>query len=277
METVTEWFENNQGLLISYAISLISAILILWIGFKIARKISSMINNAMIKKSIDPAVASFVASLSHAIIAAAIIIVALGHVGVQTATFVAILGAAGLAIGLSLQGSLANFASGLLITVFRPFKAGDFVEAGGVAGVVKEIQIFSTIMTTPDNKFVVVPNAQVTGSPITNYSRHDTRRLDMVIGVSYSADLQQTEDLLNRIVESHPNVLKTPEPTVAVSELADSSVNFVVRPWVNTSDYWPTKFELTKTIKQELDKANIGIPFPQMDVHLHKEEKSESE
>lgn len=277
METVTEWFESNQGLLISYAISLISAILILWIGFKIARKISSMINNAMIKKSIDPAVASFVASLSHAIIAAAIIIVALGHVGVQTATFVAILGAAGLAIGLSLQGSLANFASGLLITVFRPFKAGDFIEAGGVAGVVKEIQIFSTIMTTPDNKFVVVPNAQVTGSPITNYSRHDTRRLDMVIGVSYSADLQQTEDLLNRIVESHPNVLKTPEPTVAVSELADSSVNFVVRPWVNTSDYWPTKFELTKTIKQELDKANIGIPFPQMDVHLHKEEKSESE
>ncbi|WAJ69989.1 mechanosensitive ion channel domain-containing protein [Catenovulum adriaticum] len=277
METVTEWFENNQGLLISYAVSLITAILILWIGFKIARKISTMINNAMVKKSIDPAVASFVASLSHAIIAAAIIIVALGHVGVQTATFVAILGAAGLAIGLSLQGSLANFASGILITVFRPFKAGDFIEAGGVAGVVKEIQIFSTIMTTPDNKFVVVPNAQVTGSPITNYSRHDTRRLDMVIGVSYSADLQQTEDLLNRIVKSHPNVLETPEPTVAVSELADSSVNFVVRPWVNTANYWPTKFELTKTIKQELDKANIGIPFPQMDIHVHKEEKTESE
>lgn len=277
METVTEWFENNQDLLISYAISLVTAILILWIGFKIARKISSMINNTMVKKSIDPAVASFVASLSHAIIAAAIIIVALGHVGVQTATFVAILGAAGLAIGLSLQGSLANFASGILITVFRPFKAGDFIEAGGVAGVVKEIQIFSTIMTTPDNKFVVVPNAQVTGSPITNYSRHDTRRLDLVIGVSYSADLQQTEDLLNRILEAHPNVLETPESTVAVSELADSSVNFVVRPWVNTADYWPTKFELTKTIKQELDKANIGIPFPQMDVHLHKEEKTESE
>ncbi|MCU4676591.1 mechanosensitive ion channel [Catenovulum sp. 2E275] len=277
METVTTWFEDNQALLLSYAISLITAILILWIGFKIARLVSSSVSKMLQKKSIDPAVSSFIASIVHALVAAAVIIASLSHVGVQTATFVAILGAAGLAIGLSLQGSLSNFASGILITVFRPFKAGDFIEAGGVAGSVKEIQIFSTIMTTPDNKYVVVPNAQITGSPITNYSRHDTRRLDMVVGVSYSADLQQTETLLKNILDSHPNVLKEPGYTVAVSELASSSVNFVVRPWVKTSDFWPTKFELNKTIKQELDKAGIGIPFPQMDVHLFKQDSEKKE
>ena len=270
MEAITKWFEDNQDLLISYAISLVTALLILWIGFKIARLVSSSLKKAMVKKSIDPAVASFAASLTHAIVAAAVIIAALSHVGVQTATFVAILGAAGLAIGLSLQGSLANFASGILITVFRPFKAGDFVEAGGVAGVVKEIQIFSTTLTTPDNKFVVVPNARITGDAITNFSRLDTRRIDMVIGVSYSADLQKTEELLKRVLDEHPNVLKEPGYTVGVSELADSSVNFVVRPWVKTSEFWPTKFALTKQIKQELDLAGIGIPFPQMDVHIHK-------
>ncbi|WP_017444562.1 mechanosensitive ion channel domain-containing protein [Gayadomonas joobiniege] len=271
MENITTWFNDNQEMLLGYLISFITAILILWIGFKIARYFAGLTTRVLKKRSVDGAVASFVASLVHAIVAAAVIIAALSHVGIQTATFVAILGAAGLAIGLSLQGSLSNFASGILVTVFRPFKAGDFVQAGGVSGVVKEIQIFSTIMTTPDNKYVVVPNSQITGSPITNFSKYDTRRLDLVIGVSYDADLQQTEDLLKSILDNHELVLKDPGYTVGVGELADSSVNFFVRPWVKSSDYWALYYNLHKTIKIELDNAGIGIPFPQMDVHLHKD------
>ncbi|WP_053084529.1 mechanosensitive ion channel family protein [Catenovulum maritimum] len=273
MEYLTKWFEDNQTLFIDGIISLVVAFFIVWLGLKLAKFCSNLVMKLLEKKSVDKAVSAFIASLLNAILVAAVIIAALSHVGVQTATFVAILGAAGLAIGLSLQGSLSNFASGILISVFRPFKAGDFVQAGGVSGVVKEIQIFSTILTTPDNKFVVVPNAQVTGSPITNFSKNDTRRIDMVIGVSYTADLQKAEALLKDILEKHELVLKEPGYTVGVSALNSSSVDFVVRPWVKTSDYWPVHFDLTKTIKLELDKANIGIPYPQMDVHLHSVDK----
>ncbi|MER2490884.1 mechanosensitive ion channel domain-containing protein [Catenovulum sediminis] len=271
MENIKDWFTDNQGLLLNHLISLVTALLILWLGTKLARYLANACKNILIKKSIDAAVASFVSSLIHAVVVAAVIIAALSHVGIQTATFVAILGAAGLAIGLSLQGSLSNFASGILITIFRPFKAGDFIEAGGVAGVVKEIQIFSTVLTTPDNKYVVVPNAQVTGSPITNYSRHDIRRLDLVVGVSYEADLQKTESVLRDILSKHELVLQDKDFTVGVAALADSSVNFNVRSWVNTADYWTVFYDLNKTIKMELERNDIAIPFPQMDVHLHSE------
>ncbi|EWH11586.1 mechanosensitive channel protein [Catenovulum agarivorans DS-2] len=271
MEQVLDWYNNNQTQINDYLINFVTAVLIFWIGGKIARYVGSLSNRMLQARGIDTAVASFVASLVNAVIFAAVIIAALSQVGIETATFVAILGAAGLAIGLSLQGSLSNFASGILITVFRPFKAGDFVEAGGVSGVVKEIQIFSTILTTPDNKYVVLPNAQVTGGAITNYSRHETRRLDLVVGVSYAADLQKTEEVLKSVLDKHELILPEPDKLVAVGALADSSVNFNVRAWVKTADYWTVYFDLNKSIKLELDKNGIEIPFPQMDVHLHKD------
>jgi small conductance mechanosensitive channel len=183
---------------------------------------------------------------------------------------VAVIGAAGLAIGLALQGSLSNFAAGVLIVGFRPFKSGDYVEIGGVAGSVDAIQIFQTILTTPDNKMVVVPNASVIGSPITNYSRHATRRIDHVIGVSYGADLKKTQEVIRKTLEADERILKDPGITVGVVALADSSVNFVVRPWVRTEQYWDVYFDTLQAIKEALDAEGIEIPFPQMDVHLNK-------
>jgi small conductance mechanosensitive channel len=269
MEMLETWIVGQQPMIINSVVNFLLAIVALWIGFKVTNRLSSLLSGAMLRKSIDPTIAEFAVSLFQIFLKIAVIITVLSYVGFETSSFIAVLGAAGLAIGLSLQGSLANFASGILIIMFRPFKAGDFVEAGGVAGSVKEIQIFSTILTSPDNKYIVVPNAQVTGSPIINYSRHDTRRIDLIIGVSYTADLQKSEQVLTSILENHPLVLKDPAHTIGVIALGDSAVNFAVRPWVKTSDYWPVQFELNKQIKEALDKENIGIPYPQMDVHVH--------
>ena len=189
--------------------------------------------------------------------------------GVQTASIIALLGAAGLAVGLALQGSLSNFAAGVLIILFKPYKVGDYIEAGGVGGSVESLQIFTTVLITPDNKRVVVPNSQVTDGVITNYSANDTRRLDLVAGVSYSDDLDKVRAVLEGIIDDSEYVLDAPAPTIAVNELADSSVNFVVRPWVKTTDYWAAHFTLTETIKKRFDAEGISIPFPQTDVHVH--------
>ncbi|KMV28843.1 small-conductance mechanosensitive channel MscS [Photobacterium swingsii] len=264
------WVADNQDLLIQYAVNLVSALLILFIGNLIVKGIANGVAKVLRKKNMDDAVVEFLHSLVRYLLFVIVLIAALGRLGVQTASVVAVIGAAGLAIGLALQGSLSNFAAGVLIVSFRPFKSGDYVEIGGVAGSVESIQIFSTVLKTPDNKMVVVPNGSVIGSPITNYSRHATRRIDYVIGVSYDADLKKTKEVLSRVVAAEPRVLKDPETTVGVVALADSSVNFVVRPWVKTEDYWGVYFDLLQAIKEELDKENIGIPFPQMDVHLNK-------
>ncbi|OAN12555.1 mechanosensitive ion channel protein [Photobacterium jeanii] len=264
------WVADNQDLLIQYAVNLISALLILFIGNMIVKGIANGVAKVLRKKNMDDAVVEFLHSLVRYLLFVIVLIAALGRLGVQTASVVAVIGAAGLAIGLALQGSLSNFAAGVLIVSFRPFKSGDYVEIGGVAGSVESIQIFSTVLKTPDNKMVVVPNGSVIGSPITNYSRHATRRIDYVIGVSYDADLKKTKEVLARVVAAESRVLKDPEPTIGVVALADSSVNFVVRPWVKTEDYWGVYFDLLQAIKEELDKENIGIPYPQMDVHLNK-------
>ncbi|MEZ8742548.1 small-conductance mechanosensitive channel MscS [Photobacterium swingsii] len=264
------WVADNQDLLIQYAVNLVSALLILFIGNLIVKGIANGVAKVLRKKNMDDAVVEFLHSLVRYLLFVIVLIAALGRLGVQTASVVAVIGAAGLAIGLALQGSLSNFAAGVLIVSFRPFKSGDYVEIGGVAGSVESIQIFSTVLKTPDNKMVVVPNGSVIGSPITNYSRHATRRIDYVIGVSYDADLKKTKEVLSRVVAAEPRVLKDPETTVGVVALADSSVNFVVRPWVKTEDYWGVYFDLLQAIKEELDKENIGIPFPQMDLHLNK-------
>lgn len=268
MEEIQSWLVEKQPLIIEGFFDIVLAVIVLWFGFKAANVCSHLLKSVMLRKSIDPAITGFACSLFQAFIKVAIVIAVLSSVGIETSSFIAVLGAAGLAIGLSLQGSLANFASGILIIIFRPFKAGDFVEAGGVAGSVKDIQIFSTVLTSPDNKYIVVPNAQITGSPIVNYSRHDTRRIDLTIGVSYTADLQKTQQVLASILDAHPLVLKDPAHTIGVSSLGDSAVNFAVRPWVETANYWPVQFELNKQIKEALDKENIGIPYPQMDVHV---------
>jgi small conductance mechanosensitive channel len=198
-----------------------------------------------------------------------VVIAALGQLGIQTASFVAIVGAAGLAIGLALQGSLANFAAGVLILIFRPFEVGDFVEVAGVSGAVQNIQIFTTELHTPDNKKVIVPNGGVISGNITNYSANNTRRVDLVFGIGYSEDIDVAKTLLQTVLAAEPKVLQDPAPTIGVVELADSSVNLVCRPWVNTADYWDVYFNVTEAVKKALDAGGISIPFPQRDLHLH--------
>lgn len=267
-----QWLTNNSDLFIQYGVNIISALIILFIGNIIVKAIANSVSKVLEKKKMDRAVVEFIHGLVRYLLFVIVLIAALGRLGVQTASVVAVIGAAGLAVGLALQGSLSNFAAGVLIVAFRPFKSGDYVEIGGVAGSVDSIQIFQTILTTPDNKMVVVPNGSVIGSPITNYSRHATRRIDLMIGVSYNADLQKTKALLTKICESDERVLKEPGVQVGVHTLADPSVNFVVRPWVSTADYWSVYFDLMQAIKEGLDNEGIEIPFPQMDVHMNKVE-----
>ena len=250
--------------------SLVYAILIFAIGKWIAKKLSIIIEKTLNKANIDKTLSNFARSMVYIGIMAFVIIAALKKAGVEVASFAVVIGAAGLAIGMALQGSLSNFASGVLLIIFKPFRVEDFVEIGGIKGVVKEIEIFNTVLNTPDNIKVIVPNSQVTGGHITNYTAHDKRRVDLVIGVSYEDDLQKTRKVITEVLESDERVLKDPAPQVAVSELADSSVNFVVRPWCKTSEYWDVYFGLTEKIKVALDKNGISIPYPQQDVHLYK-------
>ncbi|MBW3694070.1 small-conductance mechanosensitive channel MscS [Vibrio sp. T187] len=265
-----QWLANNSDLLVQYGVNIISAIIILFIGNIVVKAVANSVSKVLEKKKMDKAVIEFIHGLVRYLLFVIVLIAALGRIGVQTASVVAVIGAAGLAVGLALQGSLSNFAAGVLIVAFRPFKSGDYVEIGGVAGSVESIQIFQTILTTPDNKMVVVPNGSVIGSPITNYSRHATRRIDHVIGVSYGADLKKTKEVIAKVLESDERILKEPGIQIGVVALADSSVNFVVRPWVKTADYWDVYFDSLQGIKEALDAEGIEIPFPQMDVHLNK-------
>jgi small conductance mechanosensitive channel len=259
-----------QKLLAVYGLKVLAAVAILIIGRIVAKVIKKVIASLMEKSKQDPTLVSFVSNLSYAAMIAFVIIAALGQLGIQTASFVAILGAAGLAIGLALQGSLANFASGVLMIIFKPFKVGDYVEGNGIAGTVSEVDIFTTHLTTPDNKIIIVPNAHITGSNIINYSALGTRRIDLTAGIGYGDDIDKAKAVLKKIVDSDSRILKDPECTIAVAELADSSVNFVVRPWVKVADYWDVKFAVTEAIKKQFDAEGISIPFPQSDVHLYK-------
>ncbi|GAB4192233.1 MAG: small-conductance mechanosensitive channel MscS [Calditrichia bacterium] len=261
---------NIKELGMFYGLKVIFAILILIIGRIIAKLLKTTSGKVLKKGNVDPTLISFLSSLIYFGTLAFVIIAALGQLGVQTASLVAVLGAAGLAVGLALQGSLANFAAGVLIILFKPFRVGDYVEAGGAAGTVKKISIFTTDLQTPDNKITVIPNAKVTGDNITNYSAENKRRIDLVIGVSYQDDLDKVKKVIEDILSKDKSVIKEPAPTIGVLELADSSVNFAVRPWVNTADYWPSYFRLMETIKKRFDEENIAIPFPQLDVHMQK-------
>jgi small conductance mechanosensitive channel len=262
--------EKAQTLGIDFGVKLITAILIFYIGRIVARIISKGIRKLMVSQEVDKILESFVSNLAYWSMMTFVIIAAIGRLGIQTTSLIAIMGAAGLAIGLSLQGSLSNFAAGVLIVMFRPYRVGDFVEAAGVSGSVVQVQILTTVLKTGDNKQVVVPNGQIMGSIITNYSANTTRRVDLTIGVSYDDDLDKVRATLQDLIDADDRILKDPAALIAVSELADSSVNFVVRTWVNSSDYWGVYFGLTEAIKKRFDKEGISFPYPQQDVHLIK-------
>jgi len=252
----------------SYGLPLVWAIIIFIVGRIAARMISRFFGKMLIKSRVDETLVKFVQSLSYIGIMAFVILAALDKLGVQTTSFAAIIAAAGLAIGLSLQGTLGNLASGVMLIIFRPFSVGDFVEAGGVSGIIEEIQIFSTKMKSPDNKEIIIPNGQITGGTIINYSAKPTRRIDLVIGVGYDDDLKKVRSVLEEVISQENKVLESPEPTIGLLELGDSSVNFAVRPWVKTDDYWPTLFNLQEAIKLRFDQEGISIPYPQQDIHV---------
>jgi small conductance mechanosensitive channel len=254
---------------VDFIINVIVAILIFYIGKWVVNLIVEGMLKAMRKSDMDRTLRRFVANLARMLLMLFVIIAAINQLGIQTASLIALVGAAGLAVGLALQGSLANFASGVLIVLFRPYKVGDFIEGGGISGSVEEVQILTTVLKTGDNKRVIIPNSQIMGSTITNYSANDTRRVDLVVGVSYDDDLDQVRSELEKLVGADERILDEPAVTIAVSELADSSVNFVLRPWVKTADYWGVYFGLTESIKKRFDEVGISFPFPQQDVHLH--------
>ena len=252
---------------LSFGISLVTALLIFFIGKRVARWVTNLVVKALEKNDADTELVGFLQSLIYWALFAMVVVAALGQLGVQTASFIAVLGAAGLAIGLALQGSLSNFAAGVLILVLRPFRVGDYVDVAGESGTVTSIRIFTTELRTPDNKCIIIPNARVLDSNIVNYTSTGRRRVDMIFGVGYSDDLDKVRGILERLVNTDDRVLDEPEPVIAVHELADSSVNFVVRPWVKTEDYWGFYWDLTEKVKKEFDANNIEIPFPQRTVY----------
>lgn len=266
---MTEWTDNIKHALESYGPSALATAVILVIGFLGARLLRSLLRRGMRKARIDDALIGFLSGLVYALLLAFVVIAALSKLGVNTTSFAAVVAAAGLAIGLALQGSLSNFAAGVMLIARRPFTLGNFIDAAGTSGSVEAITIFTTELKTPDNKKVIVPNAEILGGVITNYSAESTRRIDLVVGIGYDDDIRRAKEVLEGVLAAEERVLAEPASLVAVSELGDSSVNLVVRPWVATADYWPVRFALTERIKLELDAAGISIPYPQRDVHLH--------
>jgi small conductance mechanosensitive channel len=260
-------------LLTIYGLKVVAAIAVLIVGRWVSKGLTGFTEKIMNKRQVDPTIVSFVANLIYIALLIFVVLAALGQLGIQTTSFIAVIGAAGLAIGLALQGSLSNFAAGFLMIIFRPFKVGDFIEGAGVAGTVEKIQIFTTQLKTPDNKTIIIPNAKLSGDNIVNFSAKGTRRVDMVFGIGYGDDMDKARKIITDVIDNDPRVLKDPPPKIAVLALGDSSVDFAVRPWVKVPDYWDLWFDVTETIKKRFDAEGVSIPFPQRDVHLysHKE------
>jgi len=255
-----------------WVVDIIIALAIFFVGRWVVKQLVKLLERVLRKSKIDDMLINFITSIANVVLLLFVIVAALSHLGVDTTSLIALVGAAGLAIGLSLQDSLKNFAAGVMLVIFKPFREGDFVEAAGVSAVVEHIQIFNTIMRTGDNREVIVPNGAIYSGVITNFSARDTRRIDMVFGIGYDDDLRKAKEILAEIIAADDRILKDPAPVIAVSELADSSVNFVVRPWVNSADYWAVLWGTTEAVKLRFDEEGISIPFPQMDVHLHKQD-----
>lgn len=254
--------------LAEFGMRVVGALAFLLIGRIVARSISGAVRRALSRGGADETLTPFVANVVYVALLAGVFVAAAGMVGIEAGSFIAIIGAAGLAVALAFQGTLSNFSAGIMLLTFRPFKVGDFVDAGGTAGSVKEIGVFTTTLATPDNVKIIVPNSAIFGSTIKNFSANDTRRIDLVVGVGYDDDLNVAISTIRRVLQADDRILADPEPQVAVSEMADSSVNLVVRPWVMASDYWGARFDLTKALKEEIEAAGLSIPYPQRDVHL---------
>lgn len=267
--TIESMTRTAMTLVTTYGIGVLGAVAILVAGKIASGLLSRAVTRAMRKTAVNEALVRFTGSMVGWGVMVFAVVAALSQFGVETTSFIAVLGAAGFAVGLALQGSLANFAAGVLILVFRPFKIGDFVDAAGSKGTVADITILTTILDTPDNQKTIIPNSAVMGGTIVNVNAYDTRRVDLTAAIGYGDDIGKAKQVLEELVAGHPKVLEDPAPTVQVAALADSSVNFAVRPWVNTPDYWEVYFELTRGIKEALDANGISIPFPQRDVHVH--------
>jgi small conductance mechanosensitive channel len=266
------WLVKNQDLLIQYAVNIVAAIVILIIGSIVARVVGNALNRVMKLRGIDATVADFLSAIVRYGVLAFTFIAVLGRVGVQTTSVIAVLGAAGLAVGLALQGSLSNFAAGVLLVIFRPLRVGEYVDLGGVAGTVDQVQIFSTTLRTADNKTIVVPNGKIIAGNIINYSREPNRRVDIVVGVAYNADIDVVKRVLGDVIAADKRIMHAKGVTVRLNEMAPSSLNFVTRSWTTNAEYWNVYFDLMENFKRALDAHNIGIPFPQMDVHLYRTE-----
>jgi len=277
MEPITaiDWTDPShiQTILMPWAIRIGIALAIFIIGRWVARWLTSTVRKVMAKSSMDEMLINFLGNIVYMVLLLAVVMAALDHLGIQTTSLLAVFGAAGLAVGLALKDSLSNFSSGVMIILFRPFKVGDFIEAGGATGVVEEVRIFATIMKTGDNREIIVPNSQIYSGTIVNYSAKATRRIDLVFGIGYDDDIARAKQIMDDIMKQDERILADPAPAVAVGELADSSVNFNVRPWVNSGDYWPVRADLLEKIKLAFDANGISIPYPQQDVYMHEAAK----
>ncbi len=259
-----------QGLISTWGLKVVGAVALLVVGLFVIKSIRRLIKGALLSSKLDETLVPFLTGMVYYFLLIVLLVAVLSLFGIETTSVIAVLGAAGLAVGLALQGTLSNFASGIMLLIFRPFRAGDYVEVGGVAGSVTEVGIFSSRLTTPDNVLINVPNSTIYGQVIKNYSANENRRCDLVVGISYSDDISKAMAVIHQVLKADERVLADPEPMVAVSELADSSVNLVVRPWCKKEVYWPLRFDLTRVIKEQLETNGLSIPFPQRDVHVFK-------
>ncbi len=271
----TEIINSITQIAADFGLRLFYAVLIIFVGRWVVKLLLKIIKSALEKTTVEETVRIFVANLLNTLLMVIIFIAAINQLGIETTSIIAMLGAAGLAIGLALQGSLANFAAGILIVIFRPYKVGDYIEAGSAAGTVLDIQIFSTVLKTPDNKVVVVPNGTIMDSSIINYTGQETRRVDIIASCGYEDDIDKVKDILQDILNQDERILEEPEPRIAVSELADNSINFIVRPWVKSSDVLSVKYSILEQIKKRFDAEGISIPYPQRDVHIYNHDTKE--
>ena len=261
-------FSSLRNLAVLYGMDIISAILILVVGLWVAKIIKRFLHKVLTNRGLDKTINSFVTNLTYVGLVVFVIIATLSKVGIQTTSFIAVIGAAGLAVGLALQGALANFAAGFLLILFRPFKSGDFIQAAGSAGTIEDIQMLYTQLKTPENVKVVIPNGKLMGDIIVNYSANDTRRAEWIFGVGYNDNIKKVREILQSLIENEKRILTDPKPQILVKELADSSVNFAVRAYISTGDFWNVYFEMTEKVKERFDQEGINIPFPQRDVHM---------
>ncbi len=273
MEKIQEFLDPDvlMPMLLPWSMKILGAIAIFVIGRWVAKAMARALRGLMDRASIDTALAGFLGNIAYAALLALVIIAALDTLGVETTSVIAIFGAAGLAVGLALQGSLSNFAAGVMLMIFRPFKAGDFIAAAGIEGVVEQVRVFNTLVRTTDNREITVPNKRILDDNIINYTARDTRRIDLVMGIAYDDDIRKAKEIIEKVLQEEARVLADPAPVVMVLELADSSVNIAVRPWTKTTDYWATRGDLLHQMKIQLEGAGLSIPYPQRDVHLYRE------